>query len=734
MEKRIKSKMNIKTKNSHMPLHIKVRTGNVWHGMLYLLLLAGASACVVEDVVDPISRKPDAPVPVTFHTTTTLQTRAGDTNGWSTNDRVGIFMLEAGGSFTSGMKADNHEYLPSVTSDTRTANLVPVTSPIDHTIYYPANGNVDFVAYSPYKPAAEIGSGYIYPVNVSNQALPEAIDLRHAKATNANKNSSSVTLAFNHQLTLITINVKKAQSVTDDFSSLTAVILGVPSGADFSLESKTFALHSPSSTPVSLRKTTTASGYDASFEAILIPQAGTSGRRITFGAGSNSYTWDIPGTAAFETGKHHTYDLVISKVEVSAEGSITPWVNEPGRNENLKPEPLQPGALLLIGYTGNVTISYRDGSTKAIAVTTGQAATLPAGSEIKVIEEIILTNNSNKTPILIGRKGDGKITLKVTSTSSAVFRDAVNGYIPVGSRAELDIVALSSSRSGKYLQEADIDMMDILFEPIGHYESTGQNGFTGVYDGGGYNIRNLAVSTPEKYAGFIEYANGPNTVIRNVNILSGYITMTGDAVGGICGYTFGGVRIENCSNRASITGRVVAGGIVGHNEKSTVTACYNTGSVTAENATGGITGTNIGAQGLEARVIACYNTGAIYSIRSYSGGISGANIGTDINIIACYSTGNVTGPGKAGICGQPKGNEPAYCYWTGNLPFFYEGGNTGTTSRKFGDGSDNTGWPASDAIFYWGIASGSSGGQNGYYWKSLGSFAWNTYPQLWWEK
>ncbi|MDR1336343.1 MAG: fimbrillin family protein, partial [Tannerella sp.] len=725
MEKRIKSKMNIRTNNSRTPLCMKKRTGSVWHGMLYLLLLAGASACVMEDVIEPDTVKTgDAPVPVTFRTETALQTRAGDAGGWAADDRVGIFMLATGASFASGMEADNREYLPAVTGDARTAALVPVTSPVDQTIYYPANGKVDFVAYFPCRSAAQIGSEYVYPVNVSDQARPEAIDLRHAKASGAGKNSASVTLAFDHQLSKITVNVKKAKIITDDFSGLTAAIHGVPSGADFSLENKTFKLHSPASTPVSLRRTAAADGYEASFEAILIPQTGTAGRKITFNTGSGSYTWEISEAEAFAPGKHHVYDLTVSKSEVSAEGSITPWDNKQGGNGNLSPETLQPGSLLLTGYTGNVTVTYRDGSTKTIAVTTGKATALPAGSEIKVIQNIILTNNSNRTPIPIGRKGDGKITLKVTSTSSVSFRDAVNGYTPVGSRAELDLASSSSSgRSGKYLQEADIDMMNLVFEPIGYFEKTGSNAFTGIYDGGGYKIRNLAVSAATSYIGLFGYAKGTGTVIRNVHVISGNIS--GYAVGGICGYAYGGVTIENCSNRASITGESAAGGIVGHNaSRSKVIACYNAGTVkagnSAGNSAGGITGTNVCDDNGGASVIACYNTGDVTAPEN-AGGISGGNTKTPVSITACYSTGNVSGEDLyGGICGDAGTNAPANCYWTGNTAVVGSG-SPGTTSRKFGDGSNSTGWPASSASINWGAASGSNGGQGGNYWKLLGS-------------
>ncbi|MDR1407066.1 MAG: fimbrillin family protein [Tannerella sp.] len=725
MKKRIISELSIMTKNSHKPFFFHSFVCSVWRGIL-CLLLAGTTACVVEDV-EPDILDPDIPVPVKFQTTM-LQTRAGDVSGWATGDRVGIFMLTAGGFFTSDMYADNREYVPSVTGNAQTT-LAPVTSPVDQTVYYPVNGSVDFVAYCPYKPASEIGGGYVYPVDVSNQAAPAAIDLRYAKNTNASKNSSSVTLTFDHQLSRVTIHVTKGQSLIDDFTGLTAAIHGVPSGADFSLESRILTPHSPAPAPIPLRKTVADDGVDATFDAIFIPQTGTAGRKITLHAGTNVYTWDIPADIAFEAGKQHIYALTVNKATVNAEGSIVPWTDTKGQDGTLSPEPLPAGTLLLDGYTGPVTITYKDGSTATLAtVTTKKETALPAGSGNKIIKNIILTkDNPSKTPILIGRKGNGKIELKVSPPSYTFLRGDVNSKRPIGSIAEFERIRtrIYASPQYSYLQEADIDMMDIPFEPLG---VENKNPFMDVYDGGNYKIRNLTVSGQDN-AGLFGYATGANTVIRNVHIVSGNIT--GKFVGSICGYLLSGATVENCSNRASVKGTEDSGGIVGYNRWGKVVGCYNAGAITSTGEAGGITGSNVSENGTSASVVACYNTGNITSSSNVAGGITGINSGT-CSITACYSIGNVSGSKSGGICGNAS-NAPVNCYWAGNATAAVGTGSAGTTSRRFGDGSNSTGWPANSAAGNWGIASGSNGGTNGYYWKSLGSYAWNTYPQLWWE-
>ncbi|MBR4619912.1 MAG: hypothetical protein IKO46_02905, partial [Salinivirgaceae bacterium] len=83
-----------------------------------------------------------------------------------------------------------------------------------------------------------------------------------------------------------------------------------------------------------------------------------------------------------------------------------------------------------------------------------------------------------------------------------------------------------------------------------------------------------------------------------------------------------------------------------YSSKTTITNCYNTGTVSGFSYVGGICG-----NGLDTYIAKCYNTGTVSGTSSV-GGICGSE-GTQTN---CYNTGTVSGsgynPSVGGICGE----------------------------------------------------------------------------------
>jgi formylglycine-generating enzyme required for sulfatase activity len=107
----------------------------------------------------------------------------------------------------------------------------------------------------------------------------------------------------------------------------------MPATGDFSLSSA--AITAGPAVDLQAKKVPAAATFDASFEALIIPQAASAGRKVVFAAGGNNYEWIIPATAAFEAGKNHIYALTLSSTGVEEEaelvaaiGSITPWIND----------------------------------------------------------------------------------------------------------------------------------------------------------------------------------------------------------------------------------------------------------------------------------------------------------------------------------------------------------------------------------------------------------------------
>ncbi|MBO5064948.1 MAG: prolyl oligopeptidase family serine peptidase [Clostridia bacterium] len=126
--------------------------------------------------------------------------------------------------------------------------------------------------------------------------------------------------------------------------------------------------------------------------------------------------------------------------------------------------------------------------------------------------------------------------------------------------------------------------------------------FQGTFDGKGYTINGLYISTSDRYIGLFGY-NSSGT-IKNVGVINSY---------------FAGGRYT--------------GAIAGQNE-GTITNCYSNSTSDCSRYTGGIAGNNTGT------ISNCYNVGKItgtsssaFSPAYYVGGISGAN---DKNIANCF--------------------------------------------------------------------------------------------------
>jgi hypothetical protein len=253
------------------------------------------------------------PVPVRFSTaadTPHLRTSV-DGNEWVSDDRIGIFMLTTGGTLPNNISenADNLQYEASPTGNAAMAYFTPADA--DY-IYYPQIGNMDFIAYYPYKAvgANGISSNYVYPVDVSDQSDPAAINCIYAKTTNISRSHNAVELDFTHLLSKLTLNLIKGTGMENvNLANATATINGMPVTAEWALTDG--SLTPIQTTSFQARKAPTAVGYDATFEALLIP-SNSGSRNVVFQIGSLRFKWAIPDDAVFGSGQHYSYDLTLT--------------------------------------------------------------------------------------------------------------------------------------------------------------------------------------------------------------------------------------------------------------------------------------------------------------------------------------------------------------------------------------------------------------------------------------
>lgn len=198
----------------------------------------------------------------------------------------------------------------------------------------------------------------------------------------------------------------------------------------------------------------------------------------------------------------------------------------------------------------------------------------------------------------------------------------------------------SSQWDKDFVQTADIDASTTStwhdgdgFSPIGNAAA----GFTGEYDGGGFEIQNLYINcSATDYIGFFGVATG--ATIENIGLPNAGVSGDG-YVGCIVGYSQSGTTISNCFSSGSVTAAGWrAGGIAGINNASTIRYCGSSANVNGLNVLGGL----IGENRTSSQIIDCYSLGSV----SRSGG----------TLVA-----------MGGFCGFNDNGSIEYCYCTGDV-------------------------------------------------------------------
>jgi len=218
----------------------------------------------------------------------------------------------------------------------------------------------------------------------------------------------------------------------------------------------------------------------------------------------------------------------------------------------------------------------------------------------------------------------------------------------------------------------------------------------------------------------------------NLNFCTNHADISaGQNTGGIIGYNGDLSKIRMCENKGKIAGTDFVGGIAGVTY-STISACANRSEINGMTYVGGIVGA---VSGPYSYVLADYNTGNV-TASSIAGGITGG-IENDGLVVASYSVADIAADEYfGGACGMiDEYSAMTSCFYAGfDGPAFGSGNGE---CLYFSDGTAapegaETGWPSSTAE-NWGINTPGNDGQNGLWWKDLGTEGSQDYPALWWE-
>jgi hypothetical protein len=261
----------------------------------------------------------------------------------------------------------------------------------------------------------------------------------------------------------------------------------------------------------------------------------------------------------------------------------------------------------------------------------------------------------------------------------------------------------------------DIDLSGVDWKPIG----TGTKKYSGTFAGGGHQITlNLTGGSNQGLFGYVAGAT-----IKDLTV-AGSVATTGSYVAGLVARAEG-VSIENCVNKATVSGGGYIAGILGYSTTGNVnvTGCANQGAITAtatNSYAGGIAGyitdgsdhiinncinkgvvtgkNNVGGilsyLTAAAFIADCLNEGAVNGARN-TGGVVGNVANASVTVTRSGNTAAITGTDYS--VGGIAGNSGTYahmlslCYNTGNVSSTYSVGGILGSGRPVISNCYNTG-------------------------------------------
>lgn len=175
------------------------------------------------------------------------------------------------------------------------------------------------------------------------------------------------------------------------------------------------------------------------------------------------------------------------------------------------------------------------------------------------------------------------------------------------------------------------------------------NNYSGTFDGKENEIRNLYEDTTNLEGSVtVGLFNGVGKIlIKNLGVTG---SLKGNWFAGGIVANAEGITIENCYNKADITGATMVGGIIGSsNGKFSIIKCKNYGNITISGSSwsaagaGGISGSGKGRQNSIGTVVECENYGEVKG-NYFCAGILGT--AEYMNINGCKNYGNITTTNK----------------------------------------------------------------------------------------
>ncbi|MDR2912909.1 MAG: fimbrillin family protein [Alistipes sp.] len=248
-------------------------------------------------------------------------TRADEPTPWKADDRIGVYMIVAGGTIAGNSLAVNvlHSHAGSGVFVAEQGGL-----------FFPPAQSVDFVAYTPWRPTGNTTGGitgnHLYPIDVADQSSPAALDLLYSDNATGHTTGDSPTLRFRHVLTRIIFDVTAAEGVLLEGMQLS--VSGLKRRGGFDLSAGTLALD-PDSAAAIVTSRSSSTAASSRFEAIVLPDRGVAPVVIlAFGDGTTSRL-PLPDSE-LASAKTYIYKVRVTaagRAELTGSAEIVDWID-----------------------------------------------------------------------------------------------------------------------------------------------------------------------------------------------------------------------------------------------------------------------------------------------------------------------------------------------------------------------------------------------------------------------
>lgn len=557
-------------------------------------------------------------------------------NDWEADDQIGVFMYASGKTLADSTVTDNASNCKYRYADT--GGFSPATE--WDRLYYPATGQVDFIAYYPFGNVQD----FKLRVDVSDQRFPEELDLLYSdNLKGVEASSEAQNLVFEHCMSKVVFTVSVGDGIsTTALEGLSLTFRNVATVANLLLPDGT--VESGGQTG-DITVTGTVGEDDASVEAIMIPQNCEDAEAVLVLSDGTRYLYTFASGHEWENGKCHNYLITLSMEsgsETELEAEITNWdsVDSSGSLQGYENKPWE-GDINTSWYSlaeDNFSlVSPEELAGLAKLVNEGNSF---SGKSIRLLNNLdmnglpwVAIGHDSRTAFSGTFDGDGHKIQNLCPAGDTTTYVGLFGY----SKGVIEKVMVE----GTYV---------VSMEKANLYIG----GVCGTNDGVIRNCRNyssidgeITLETSARtilYAGgIVAVNNGTVSDCQNYGILNGNQVNTDTLaylhVGGIAGGNTGSITgCENTCNVTATNSTVRAGGIAGLSTGASalLDSCTNWGDVivTASHQVAAVGGV-VGRHASEARVKNVVNNGAVSVTLAtgtavYGGGVAGMNEGATL--------------------------------------------------------------------------------------------------------